>query len=524
MIKVMVVDDEPFILRTIVRMIEQSEGRFKVIAEAMNGELALQMMEARGTPDILFTDIRMPVMDGLQLIERLRAMDSEAIPVVLSSYQEFEYARRACHLGVYDYLSKPLDPAILQDRLEDLRRRVEAKRRERQYRALKSLLLGGDIPVPGLFPAGDYYALLAVAGSYLFQPAVEQAPSETFWLETAWEAEFEARLPGTARCWIADGNRGNEKMLLLSVPRGSGDEGTSTGTAEEIVERVHRLLNRTGMPVTIVATALEDLSALPQVARRLQVRLSKSVIFGRPSRQWLERASESTQPAASAEARDGQSGVYDEKLLRTIIRSKRADALIAELGRVFGRLEAQGCRQLELEQVLRAVLTLLDDAVGRPDPEPLGKARDAELWELIGGTSSYTALYDELRAIVEARFRSEWLRQSRDQDDHRSLVEKIDRYILSNFEQQINLQSLSEQFGLVPSYLSRIYKNAKGLSPTNRIIQLRVEQARKLLTADPDMTMQEIAKLVGFNDPYYFSKIFKSVTGKAPSDYRAAPQ
>ena len=121
MIKVLIAEDEPPIARAVQRLIEELSPGFKVIGRAMNGREALELM-LREEADVVFTDIRMPVMDGLRLLEELGRNWLDCLSVVLSGHQEFTYAQTALRHGAFDYLLKPMS----KDTLRELLRRLEA--------------------------------------------------------------------------------------------------------------------------------------------------------------------------------------------------------------------------------------------------------------------------------------------------------------------------------------------------------------------------------------------------------------
>ena len=127
MIKLVIVDDEPFILRSIKSEIEQLRAGFEVVGTAYDGEEALAIIEMT-SPDVVFSDIRMPIMDGLQLIEHLKTQKSNIITVILSGFQEFEYARKALQLGARDYLLKPIKTAELSNTLNTIYKEISGKR------------------------------------------------------------------------------------------------------------------------------------------------------------------------------------------------------------------------------------------------------------------------------------------------------------------------------------------------------------------------------------------------------------
>lgn len=103
---VMVVEDQYHFRRGLVRMIEESEQKWKVVGEAGNGQEALKMLN-RHKPDLVLTDIRMPMMDGIEFVTHLRQSFPETIVIILTGFKNFEYAQAALKLGVMDYLLKP---------------------------------------------------------------------------------------------------------------------------------------------------------------------------------------------------------------------------------------------------------------------------------------------------------------------------------------------------------------------------------------------------------------------------------
>lgn len=128
--QVIVAEDEPLLLQNTIAKIHSLDLGFQVIASAQTGIQALELIEKYPPPHLLITDVRMPVMNGLELIEKAR----EAIPdldcMIISGYSDFEYARQACRLQVFDYLLKPVDPAALKEALMRLKARYDAKQRE----------------------------------------------------------------------------------------------------------------------------------------------------------------------------------------------------------------------------------------------------------------------------------------------------------------------------------------------------------------------------------------------------------
>lgn len=119
MYKVVLADDEHMIKRSMSKLIEQSGEPFQVVGEAEDGQQALTLVEQQ-SPDLLITDIRMPVMDGLELIEAVTSGKLTTRIVIISGYDDFGYAQKALQMGAFDYLLKPIKPGLFQDMLHRL--------------------------------------------------------------------------------------------------------------------------------------------------------------------------------------------------------------------------------------------------------------------------------------------------------------------------------------------------------------------------------------------------------------------
>lgn len=131
MINVLVVEDEILLLRNIKKKILSVSEDFQIIGEAFNGKEALNIIE-KNRPDIIFTDIRMPIMDGLELAKIIQEKYPEIYVIIVSGYDDFEYARTAIRYQVHDYLLKPLKMEPLTKLLDSLKATIERDSRQIQ--------------------------------------------------------------------------------------------------------------------------------------------------------------------------------------------------------------------------------------------------------------------------------------------------------------------------------------------------------------------------------------------------------
>jgi two-component system response regulator YesN len=144
--KVLIADDEPKIRRGLRTTIERIRPDMKVVAEAEDGETALALAQ-KEVPDILMIDVRMPFLNGLELIERINGVLSDCIVIVVSGHDEFEYARRALQLKVFEYVLKPVPQDVLANVLARAAGALTESRRQRQYTAWAHDQLARNMPL-----------------------------------------------------------------------------------------------------------------------------------------------------------------------------------------------------------------------------------------------------------------------------------------------------------------------------------------------------------------------------------------
>ena len=103
----------------------------------------------------------------------------------------------------------------------------------------------------------------------------------------------------------------------------------------------------------------------------------------------------------------------------------------------------------------------------------------------------------------------------------RELIESIRSYLVANYSCAITVEEIARQYGFTPSYMIKAFKRQVGESPIQYLIRLRMDEARRLLSAAPDLEIRQIGEIVGYADPHYFSRIFRNINGVTPTEYRS---
>ena len=516
MYKVIIVEDEPYIAKTIKQMIESLHPEFEVTALFFDGESALQQVNEIN-PDVIFTDIRMPIMDGLSFIAKLRGMESEYITILLSGYQEFGYAKQALKLGVYDYLLKPLNGDALLTLLQDVHKVLSTRNMNQQLNYVRMLMKQSteeNLPPvsPQLFPHKNYVYMLCCAGSFTTFTSLWHTPSKDYWLRNELDISQFSTWELNVSSWVVKGAQDNERLLVV---------GFSNISEDEVIAKlsfIHQQLSQQDtFPLTsIIRKAGTNIANIYTLLHITTIRLKKAVRFGNSSL-ILEDAPKSKLAVETPDHMNTHFN-YSDKQLELYIQSEQNAELKIKLAKLFEFCKSNHYEQLKLERLLKQITGLFyKHTLGISENRKL--EMDLEINELISNHISYDDLLKSYMLIIDELFQ---LRKNPTQmnDTNPALIQEVDHYIALNYAQSINLQSISTYFKINPQYLSRLYKSHKGMSPLQYLVELRITKTKELLAVNPPLVLKDIAEVVGFNDPFYLSKVFKTVTGVSPSEYR----
>lgn len=277
--------------------------------------------------------------------------------------------------------------------------------------------------------------------------------------------------------------------------------------------RLYGELSGKHYPITMIAQppidAVED---LPYRIQRDRILLQKSVVFGQ-SRWIVPAPSETNQPLV-----EHPLGVNTEKLLLKWIEKSQPGPFLAEFGKLLSDCERRECPQIKLEGVLKRVVQLFQQT----NPW-LNQTRmleiELEIDEIVSSSYKYSSIYEGMSVILDQLFHLVQA-ESRSKEDQSKLALGIERYILNRYTELLSLPSIAEYFGITPATVSSLFKKYKGIPPMEFMIRLRIEKAKELLRIVPPLTIRDVAAAIGYEDPYYMSRLFKSVTGMSPSEFR----
>jgi two-component system, response regulator YesN len=558
----LIVDDEPLSQVGLKSMVDWQSLDVQIVGTAQNGLAALDAI-GRLRPDIVIADLRMPMLDGLGLVERcLAEPDGGPAFIVVTGYADFDSLRRAMRGSVVDYLLKlELDEAALRASVE----KAKAAVRER-----KRAGLGAPSPAGGeIFAETALTRLLTgeradarEAGAALERSGLPIGEGgfrvALFKVEYASEERLSEDERLRAYCCAIDMLKqvvGREAPVLSasfdvytfaailgSTADRGGDEGASRAVeildrARDVVGKYFGVSLRAGLGAQRREAAeaadsyREARSALALATDDYPVRA-----FDRPGGRDGQLGRDDLGGPGDQGGRDGPS---DEAASRdsALARSARERPTRARPLREAAR-EALDSRSAEsLRAIARSALEELGDpGIGLPDAlalcceilypilERLDGAQELldslfpdrkEGWHCLFSASGPGEAADWLDKAAEgaaARLESAEIR------GRNPLVAGVRRYVLDNYASRLSLADVARRFDVSPNHLSTLFKKYAGVGFADFVAQVKVEKAKELI-ASGRYKMFQIAQLVGFEDAFYFSKVFKRVSGMSPRDY-----
>ena len=194
-----------------------------------------------------------------------------------------------------------------------------------------------------------------------------------------------------------------------------------------------------------------------------------------------------------------------------------AEALVAgQFGQLLGRMRDKEGTQKSRYRFLRSTIHA-GRISGRIAIRPYDEVQ-RDLLEAMANHAEIEPLAQDIASILVGVVSPPDDTESK--KDIRNTVDEMEEYLQNNYIHPISSEVLAGVFGYVPSYLSKVFRQIKGITPSEYLVRLRVDRARELWRENPDRLVKDIAEEVGYNDQYYFSKVFKKESGQGPKDYQ----
>ena len=481
MLKVMIVEDEPPIMRTVKAAVEAADSDFSVTRCENNGKSAVEALKKEDF-DIVITDIKMPLMTGIELAGWIYEHKSETMVVILSGYSDFEYARKALEYKVFDYLLKP----VSREKVRELTERIKTELGKKNEN--KSPDVGQSTVV-----------ILACAGAYLLYGSEVMLPGERFWSDERIEGFMSENLNKDESYIFFNTNIQSERFVVVQ-----------SGSAErqrELTEKLYESLDGSELPVTMMYKTGVRFGDAGQTFPKLREQLIKSLKLGKSQLICCNELTDSYENIEQPYSRQ------DIDAITSLIRNGKTDEVRKCFTALMDTMRGADSTQEEINGLLNIIL----DTYMLSYPKHMERKNTSvkrEFANALAGFVSYDAFVDDVVSIFMT-FRSD----TKNPDRYAQLADSVEEYLIQNYNKNITNNLLAKEFGFVPSYISRIFKRQKGASPNEYLTHYRMELAKKLILENPDMRVKDVADKVGFKEAYYFSKTFKRETGMWPTEF-----
>lgn len=517
MYKVFLVDDEIVIREGIRSSFPWDASNFILCGEAPDGEMALPMIQDL-RPDILITDIRMPFMDGLALAAKVAQTMPWVHIVILSGYDDFEYARKAISLGVKEYLLKPVSAQKLNDVLENIAQKIFQERNQQanmdfllrqlasssRYAREKVLtqLVTGDCS-QSLLEEAKQLRMNLNARYYLIMLLGDAKQEEKISLQSVLHRLADS-YDGSAYPFLIDGSL---SLLVL---------GEST---EDIEERAYTLAlgleheasqNHPHAPTVAIGASVTCLSALPQAL--LSAKTILQSMHGQPQR---IVGSMDINLSSSAELMEGEILPLHEKL-RYASHQESGEIVEAHFASL-GDMATQSVLVLHymLMDMLLAATRIIKQCGGdAAQVLPAHLMQQGELMRVCQQPDMALAAGKEIVSTALC------FRDQNHFSRYGDILRKASAYIEKNHHRpEITLHDVASHVMLSNNHFCTIFSQEMGLTFTEYLTETRLSKAKHFLHTT-SMRTSDIAYAVGYNDPHYFSYLFKKNTGVSPRDFK----
>jgi two-component system response regulator YesN len=533
MIKVIIIDDEPLVRLGLKSMLQWEQLGFAIAGEAVNGRQGLDLIIEQ-QPDIVITDIKMPVMDGLTMMRLALEKQPRLKFIILSSYDEFQLVKQAMKQGAEEYLIKlDLQAESLLTVLTEIR---------------------AQLAQTGSFGSGaglerDRRENVNLLREGFLKRIINQPPQS--------EAEIRRQLAGwgftleTVLCCALIRITNPRELEKYEVSELCTLEKTILNMVDEIVNDVFKgytFIWELGQFATIISSGpgitperyhaqMANLGErLVQIVKQY-FNISIAVGFGnschgfhklresycqalRAIQYCLYSATRSVLCFSELPTGGGPPVPLDIGKQKTLLLQALElgdPETITDLFATFGAIISEP--QATPEQAYDLCLQIAYLVIGAPGTGTIDfKATfgyQNSLYESVLNLTTRTQLQQWLISLERSILR----RQDRnDGPKNQRLIAKTKKYILDHYQEEIGLNEVAAVINLSPGYFSTIFRQETGVCFTEYVTEVKIGQAKRLLQ-EAEYKIYEIAAMLGYQNAYYFSKVFKKVTGMTPSQY-----
>ncbi|GKX29313.1 DNA-binding response regulator [Vallitalea longa] len=511
MIRTIIVDDDYLVRMFLLAVTDWEKEGFEIVDNVQDGEQALEIIE-RLRPELVITDISMPVMDGISLIKEIKKRDFFCKIIVLSCHDDFDYVKEALKEGADDYILKnSFNKKNIDSILENLRSKVEEGRQEIREKA--KLLHLADL---GSNELKKKFLINVINNKYNYEQLKGKSANNDIRISLLKTAVIEI------------------KILLTYKPNDKSDQQKQAeifndliGMSKNIIDTKYKyeIIATKDFNYTIIidAVSISSHEVLNEIATKIHIFIEehyklKSVIgvsdicIGKDS---LKNAFSHAQKAIERSFyneneifyHELKSIIYKEKCYTRFYDDIKKLLITVDIEEILKKSKEQ-IDYFEREhinpQIVIEWLKKMDDI--------LKVARENQIYEHITSIEQVKSMVDDYREHINYY-------PNISVKITNIIVAKAIQHINNNYDKTISLTSVADYLQVNSTYLSRLFKQETKMNFTDYLAIVRIDNAKSLLSST-DKKIKDIAKLCGFYDYRYFCKIFKKIVGRNPMSYR----
>lgn len=536
-IKVFLVEDEMVIRRGIKNSIDWEKEGYIFCGEASDGELAYPMI-IKEKPDILITDIRMPFMDGLELCKLVKKELPNIKILILSGYDEFDYAKEAIRLGVTEYLLKPISSGKLLEALngvsESIRREKEDKDLVRKYmeemrentehekQKFFEQMIAGNLSMADALETGEKYEMNLSARMYnllLFRFTLGEENRKSgellgeaeYAIEKLTERleyvfEFQRGVEGWAFLLMAD----NEEQMSERVKELSKD-------LEEIMKNYSTIayFGGIGQPVARLRELEESFrEAERALAARFTMELNRIISVEDI------RMAQNVDTLDDIEITSFGEIEKTRTMLEKFLNNGAEDEIDEFVDVYINELPEENLKSVLMRQyiIMDAYIVMMSFCEKIEGIEGEMQAQSEELKNSMKTIQTLEEIKNYIRMLLKKII---GVRDTISGRRYSDIIEIAKDQIRKTYmSDEISLNTIAAEVGMSPSYFSSIFSKEMGKTFVEYLTEIRMDRAKELLMCS-SMKTSEIGYEVGYKDPHYFSYIFKKTQNCTPKEFRA---
>ena len=544
MLKIFLAEDEVVVRETIKRMIPWEELGFELVGEAADGEMALPLL-IRQQPDLLITDIKMPFMDGLTLARLAKKEIPGLKVVILSGYDDFNYAKQAIGIGVEDYLLKPITKNALIERLSEIRSRYEHEKTQKEYyekfqremqayeknssRDFFEALVGGSMDMMEVYKRAEKLGLDIVAEAYnvlIFTMNCDEDFSGQRDEYSSWEAEslefLENFFAGHSSAMLFRSNIFSYGVLL------KGQRETIEENTRACVDEIRKILSRQDGRrewFLAVGQSVERLSQIQKSYHTASRAFSQRYLYDE-NILYYDEMETMEHPGGQAETEDNaylqkvDVNALNPAILQKFLSNglqEETENFVKDYFYAIGQepMESLVFRNYVILNVRFSVISFIK-GLGCDTNEM--ESADTEEVLAESGKNMESAIAYAKKMISQAIE----IRDQNSGNKNRSILKTAVDFIDSHYmEEDISLNTVANVANVSSNHFSALFSQNMGQTFIEYLTTLRMNKAKELLRCT-GMRSSEIAGEIGYKDAHYFSYLFKKTQGMTPSDYRKA--